>query len=217
MKNVLILFMSILIFPFSGFTQVLIDIEEITPFHEEVAAIRKGNKWAFINTNGEIIIDYRDDLVWHSNPEATTKKKSQKQFIPYPSFSEGLCMIKQMKNGVYYYGYIDKRGKTSILPEFLNATSFNKGYAIVLKVSKEELGRNHLLHKKVVSYSYDEVIIDSSGTVKIHLTAPKNFTLTKNKLKWPPAIESHFIAPNLVAVKNKNNSWNLQNVDTSSN
>ena len=122
-----------------------------------------------------------------------------------------------MKNGIYYYGYINKKGKTSIAPEFLNATPFDKGYAIVLKMSKEELGRNHLLDKKIVSYSYDEVIIDPAGTVKMYLTEPKHFTLTKNKVKWPPAIESYFISSNLVAVKNKNHNWKLQVINTSSN
>lgn len=217
MKNVLIICISVLIFPFIGFTQTIKDIDEITPFHEEIAAIRKDNKWAFINMAGEIIIDYRDDLVWFSNPEMMTKKKDQKEFISYPIFSEGLCLIKQMKNGIYYYGYINKKGKTSIAPEFLNATPFDKGYAIVLKMSKEELGRNHLLDKKIVSYSYDEVIIDPAGTVKMYLTEPKHFTLTKNKVKWPPAIESYFISSNLVAVKNKNHNWKLQVINTSSN
>ncbi|WP_378182806.1 WG repeat-containing protein [Aquimarina sp. SS2-1] len=211
MKNVFILFVSVVIFPSISIGQITINIDEITPFHEELSAIRKGNTWAFIDAKGEIVIDYRDDLVWATEIDPKSKKKNlYKEPIPYPAFYEGRCLIKKMIKGIYYYGYIDKSGKTVIEPEFVNATTFENGNAIVLKVSKDELGTNDLLLKKVVSYSYDEVIIDPSGNVIMHLQGPENLVLTKEKMKWRPAIESHIVSPHLVAVKTKNNNWQLR-------
>ncbi|WP_299441399.1 WG repeat-containing protein [uncultured Aquimarina sp.] len=216
MKNVFILFVCLIVFPNLSVGQIIENIDKITPFHEEFAAVRKGNTWAFINTNGEIVIGYRDDLVWSTDVDPKSKKKNlYKEPISYPAFYEGRCLIKQMINGIYYYGYIDKTGKTIIEPEYINATPFEKGYAIVLKVSKEELGKNDLLHKKVVSYSYDEVVIDPLGNIKMHLQGPEHLVLTKEKMKWRPVIESYLVSPGLAAVKTKSNGWKLKPMSTS--
>ncbi|WP_299215341.1 WG repeat-containing protein [uncultured Aquimarina sp.] len=216
MKHVFILFISLVVFANLSAGQIVENIDEITPFNEELAAVRKGNTWAFINSNGEIVIDYRDDLVWSTDVDPKSKKKNlYKEPIAYPAFYEGRCLIKQMIKGIYYYGYIDKSGKTIIEPEYVNATSFDKGYAIVLKISKEELGKNDLLHKKVVSYSYDEVVIDPSGNTKMYLQGPEHLVLTKEKMKWRPVIESYLVSSGLVAVKTKNGSWKLKQMNAS--
>ncbi|MFD2564400.1 WG repeat-containing protein [Aquimarina rubra] len=216
MKNVFILFLSLIIFPNLSVGQIIENIDEITPYHEEFAAIRKGNTWAFINTNGEIVIDYRDDLVWATDIDPKSKKKIlYKESVRYPAFYEGRCLIKKMIKGIYYYGYIDKSGKTVIEPEYVNATPFDKGYAVVLKISKEELGTNDLLLKKVVSYSYDEVVIDPTGNTKMYLQGPENLVLTKEKMKWRPTIESRLVSPNLVAIKTKDNGWQLRSMNAS--
>ncbi|MBQ4819682.1 WG repeat-containing protein [Aquimarina sp. MMG016] len=210
MKSILILMISLIALPYAGSAQVIEGIDQITPFHEDLAAVKKGEKWAFINTKGEIVIDYRDDLVWSSYYDSKSKKKKiKKEPVEYPVFNEGKCLIKKMTDGITYYGYIDKTGKTVIQPEYLNAIPFNQGHAIVLKVSKEELGKNELLDKKVVSYSYDEIVINSSGDRILHLKGPEHIILTKDKMKWPPAIESYLISPNLAVAKTKDDNWKL--------
>ncbi|GAA4272806.1 hypothetical protein GCM10022258_21000 [Aquimarina gracilis] len=193
--------------PVTGSSQVLENIDQITPFHEDLAAIRKGDKWAFINTKGDVVIDYREDLVISPATENAN----------YPYFSDGKCLIKQKINGVDYYGYIGATGKITIKPQFLNATNFNNGHAIVLRVAKEELGKNDLLDKKVVSYSYDEMVIDASGNSKTFLLGPTHLIYKKDRLRKPPMIQSHFLAPNLIATKSKNNSWTLYTLQTSTN
>ncbi|GAA4275427.1 hypothetical protein GCM10022259_01510 [Aquimarina mytili] len=189
-----------------GSSQVLKNIDEIAPFHEELAAVRQGTQWGFIDKKGALVIAYRDDLVL---------SKTDKNTTAYPYFEDGRCRIQQKANGISQFGYIDKKGNTVIKPEFLNATNFENGHAIVLKIAKEELGRNDLLDKKVVSYSYDEIVIDTTGKSKTFLNGPIHLVYKKDRLRKPPVIHSHFLSSDLIAVKNKNNLWNLYAIETS--
>ncbi|MEW7289968.1 WG repeat-containing protein [Aquimarina sp. 2304DJ70-9] len=207
MKSILIVTTMLMMLPFMGSSQSIEDIDEVTSFHEELAAIRKAEKWAFINTKGDIVIDYREDLV----------KPKTDASIPYPYFSDGRCLIKKMKDGILYYGYMDTTGKTVIEPQYLSAIPFHKGHAIVLKIVKEELGKNDLLDKNVVSYSYDEVVIDPKGAIKAHLAGPEHLIFTKEKLKKRPTIQSYFLSPNLIVAKTKSKHWKIYALDTSSN
>ncbi len=195
-----------MIFPFTGSTQIIKDIDEITPFHEGLAAVRKGKTWAFIDPTGKIVIDYRDDVVM---------SKVDNKSAGYPHFRDGRCLIKEEINGINYYGYIDKNGEKAIKPAYLNATSFYKGYAIVLKIAKEELGKNDLLGKKVVSYSYDEVVIDPSGNSKAFLAGPVHLIYKKDRLRNPPSIQSYLLSSNLAAMKDKDNRWQLFSLNSS--
>ena len=216
MKTIVIFLLSLISASFISSAQVLQDIDEISPFHEELAAVRKGNSWGFINPEGALVIDYREDLVWTPVSEKKSKKMIlRKEPVKYPYFSEGKCLIKKENNGIVYYGYIDTTGKTSIEPEFLNATPFEHKVAIVIKVTKETLGKNDLLDKKVVSYSYDEIVIDTLGAMKTHLRGPEHLILKKEKLLQPPAIQSYLVSENLVADKGPNGKWQLYSLNAS--
>ena len=63
MKRVVILFLLTFLTPFIGFTQTSISFDYVSPFYEGFSAVKKGNQWAFINTEGVIVIDFRNDLV----------------------------------------------------------------------------------------------------------------------------------------------------------
>ncbi|MBT8321313.1 MAG: WG repeat-containing protein, partial [Eudoraea sp.] len=112
----LIVLLSILSFTSHG--QELKDIDEVAPFSEGLAAVRVGNQWGFINEQGDLVIDFRDDLVW--NKLADTEKQDI-EGIRYPVFKDGLCVIKEMleEEEIYVYGYIDKTGAVKIKPEYL--------------------------------------------------------------------------------------------------
>lgn len=179
--------------------QDLKNLDYISPFHEGLAAVKKNDAWGFIDENGIKVIDFRQDII--------SREKE------YPFFKNGRCLITEMKNGIHYYGYINPTGKTAIKPEFVNATSFEHGKAIALKVSKEVLGANNLLAKNVVSYNYDEVIINIDGRVVKYLGEPKHLILSSDKLRTPPAIHSYFINENLVAVKSASNKWEVKSID----
>ncbi len=63
---------AFLVAPHSGSTQslktlnkpIIEELDEVSPFHEGLAAIRRDTKWGFIDTEGNLVIEFRDDLVW---------------------------------------------------------------------------------------------------------------------------------------------------------
>ncbi len=190
--------------------QELQNLNQVSPFHEGLAAIKKDNQWAFINTDGEIVINFRNDLVpGQCNMDCCIEDPS----VTYPFFKDGRALIKENRDGIIHYGYINTSGEIAIKPDFINATHFSKNLAIVLKVYKENLGKNELLGKNMVSYSYNKVIIDINGEVKTHLSGPFNLIYSKDKLKTPPLIASKVLNNNLVATKTKANTWNIKVID----
>jgi len=191
MKNVIILFICLIIHSF-GYTQIIKDLDEISPFHEELSAIKKGGDWAFINAEGIKAINFRNDLVFGKTEEID---------FGYPFFSDGRCLNRELKDGAYYYGYIDKNGKQVISPRYLNATNFENGYAIVITLEKEIIGYNESLGKNVVSYTLREYIIDTSGKTIKELDNARNYVKSKYNTKNVPRFYSKFIAPHLIAVQ----------------
>ena len=195
MKKLLI---TLVLIPFIGIAQTFENLDYISPFSNGVAAIKKGNEWGFIDPEGNLIVDFRNDLVLTKTGNAT-----------YPIFSNEKCLIAHQKDGILYYGYIDKTGKTVITPQFLNATNFEYDKALVLKVEKETIGYNDIFKKDVVNYHYFEVVIDENGNSLDHLTQLALHISPKySKSKEPPVITSKFISDNLIAVKSDENKWN---------
>ena len=203
MKKAMILLVIIITTPFFGYTQSLEEIDYISPFHDDVASIKKDGQWAFINKKGDIIIDFRDDLV--------TTKFDRKN---YPVFKNNRCLIVNEKEGVFYFGYINITGRTVIEPQFLNAANFNNKVATVLKLVKENVGQNEVLGKNVVYYRYYEAIIDTQGDIKTYLN-PKgvNVVLDKKFLRKPPNFKSKLLSDNLYAFLNENNKWSIKKIN----
>ena len=118
------------IFYFQAHAQLLTDLDQVSPFHEELASVKKDGQWAFINVKGESVIDFRDDLV-------STSSDKQSQVMEgievkrYPKFVNGRCLIEKSQDGITYFGYIDEQGDVAIEADFINATNFKDDYAIV--------------------------------------------------------------------------------------
>jgi len=202
MKKVSILFICFIIVPIYTMAQSIADVDFISPFHSEVAAIQKDGQWAFMNMEGDLVIDFRTDLV------STTTEDGD-----YPMFNNNRCPIVEIKDGISYFGFIDKTGKTVIEPSFLNCSDFSNGISIVLKVDKQVIAKNTALGKDMVNYRYFEVLIDTNGDITYYLNQDGvNVVLDKDFLRAVPSITSKQITENLYAVKNKNNSWNIINV-----
>jgi hypothetical protein len=197
------LMITMMLFPLLGFTQIIENLDDISPFHNEVAAVKKGDKWAFIDKEGQIVVEFRDDLVPSDNDNST-----------YPVFNNERSLITAEKNGIPYFGYIDKSGKTVIKPEFLNATNFKDGVALAIVVEKEIVGYNDIFNKPVAYYHYFEVVIDTAGKATQYLTqlavhvAPSN----KKNHQAPPTITSKLLSNNTVAVK-ENNKWTIKKIN----
>ena len=194
---------ALLLIPYLGIAQTLENLDYISPFNDGVAAIKKGNEWGFIDQEGKLIIDFRNDLMVTKTDNAN-----------YPIFEDDRCLIAHHKDGVLYYGYINKEGETVIAPQFLNATNFNNKKAIALKVHKATIGYNDIFKKDVVSYHYFEVVIDKTGTTIDHLTQLALHVSPQNiKNSGSPTITSKFISANLVAVKGNNSKWQIKKID----
>lgn len=196
------MFSLLVLISVSSFTQTLENLDYISSFNDGVAAIKKDSQWAFINKDGDIVVNFRDDLV-------TTKSLDGN----YPIFKNRRCLIVNEKDGISYFGYINTFGKTVIEPRFLNATNFNNDLAAVLELEKEEVGKNTALDKNVVYYKYYEVTIDTDGNVKDYLTQKGvNVALDKQFLRKPPKFTSRQISDNLVATKNEKGKWTVKKI-----
>lgn len=203
MKKSVILVLTFIILPIFGFAQSIENMDFISPLHSDVAAIKKDGKWAFINKEGNLIIDFRSDLV-----ETKTDQGE------YPMFTDDRCQIVVSKAGILYFGFIDKTGKTVIEPQFLNTTNFIDGIAIALKLDKQVIAKNRALDKDMVNYRYFEVLVNTDGEVTYYLTQDAvNIVLDKKYLKGVPQITSKYLTEDLYAVKSKNEKWNIIKVE----
>lgn len=200
MKKALSSSVLLLIIPLTIFAQTLSEIDFISPIHDGVMAIKKGEKWAFINQEGELLVDFRNDVV------VSTINGNK-----YPVFNSDRCLISSEKEGISYFGYIDKKGNAILKPQFLNATEFKNGKATVIKLYKNVLGTNDVLDKQMIEYDYMEVAIDINGEIVYYFNKkPTHVTLEKNFLGKPPRIKSKFISDNLIATQNMDNTWTIK-------
>ena len=205
MKPLLIV-LTVLMSPSMVLTQIINDLDEIAPFHEGLAAVRKGSSWGFINSKGEKIIDFRNDIV-----QSPTKLKSDNN-LNYPYFNSNRCLIKEVRDGISYYGYIDKTGKVVIEAKYLNATPFANKTAFVIKKYHEYLNAVNALGKKIIKYSYAELLIDSNDNVVQYLRGPENLLFSPEHLRTPPPILSQLLSEKLVAVKTNKGTWEIYNL-----
>jgi hypothetical protein len=185
-----------LIVPWHTNAQVLSNVDMVAPFNEALAAVKKGNSWGFIDTEGTLVIDYRSDIVVPPNG--------------FPKFSYGLCLVQDTREGIVYYGYINTKGEKTILPEYLAATPFENGFGRVIKHYKQKLNGTNALGKNIISNSYNEFIINSLNETIQHLVGPINFSFDANVLKKKPIqIASEFISESLISVKEKDNKYTI--------
>lgn len=190
------------VFSISSSGQEIKNVDFISPFHEGIAAVQNGDKWGFINEEGTMIINYRSDLV--------AQPCEKHPNLIFPKFVQGRALVKEIKDDIIYYGYIDTKGSTVIEPAFINTPHFNKnGLAIVQRLFKGNYGSNDILKKNMVRYTYKEEVIDISGQTVGYLTAPKHILPYKNKMKKAPAVTSLLLSTEWAAAQNEELKYNL--------
>ena len=199
MKKLIILLVC-LFFTTENFAQMISNIDQISPFHDNLAAVKKDGKWGFINNDGVLVIDYRDDLVLSNLPDAN--------FL-YPVFKDGRCLIKKLVDNKYFFGYINRLGETVVNHQFLNATNFFNGYAIIVQFTNDTIGYNKVLKKAVIANKIEEYIINTNGDKEAYLYNIRTYIPSELTIQLPPSIRSKFIAPNLVAVKKDDHTWSI--------
>lgn len=217
MKRALILLIALVVLPYAGSAQSVADInkpllknlDQVTPFHDGMAAVRQGDRWGFINTRGELVIDFRTDLVWNQNPNTTTQGVAS---IPYPRFRDGRCPIRVSKEeGIPFYGYIDRTGKVVIEPEFLNLSEFNGGLAIGIYFKKTFRGKNRF-QLNIYDYTFTEVILNPEGEMIWPLTERINIMMDPRRYETPD-LKTRILQPNLVAVESAPSRWEIRKLD----
>ncbi|MCW5514758.1 WG repeat-containing protein [Muriicola sp. Z0-33] len=208
-----LLFVVLIALPFAGKTQViesinkpiLDELDEVRPFSEGLAAVRKGNQWGFINTEGKLVIDFRSDLVWST--EADTSKMDIRG-IRYPEFLDGLCMNQALTDeGIPLYGFINSKGEQLIQPEFVNITQFENGKAIGIFAKKTFRGQNEI-KLNVFDYSFIEVLINTQGEILWPIMERDHILMSTRRFELP-LLRSKLLSDGLLASKNKSNEWEI--------
>ncbi|RKS53691.1 WG repeat protein [Gillisia mitskevichiae] len=201
MRTTLITF-GLIILSGLGFAQDIKDLDFISPFKDGLAAVQRDGNWGFVDESGTLVINFRNDVAILPGED---KDKSK-----YPYFKEDRCLIQKIEKGIPFYGFIDKSGKIVIEPVYINATNFKDGMAVVSELTKESLGTNDLLDKRVVNYSFTEIAIDKSGKLLYFLTDPQHVTLDKKYLRKLPKIKSTVLSESLIAIPSKTTkNWTI--------
>ena len=193
-KPLLILLISFL--PFATIAQVISKIDEVGSFSENFAAVKKDGAWGFINTEGVLVVDFSTEII--SPPNGA------------PTFSSGMCMFKEVRDGITFYGFINTKGEKAIPAEYIVASPFENGYARVIKYYETESSGTNALGKKIVNYSYNELVIDTNNEVVQHLIGPKNLDMQNLKSSnFFLGLFSFFVGENLIAVYQSDNTFSI--------
>ena len=209
MKGISLIFA--LLFTYSSvFAQTVETVDEIAPFSEGLAAVRLGDKWGFINSEGQLVIDFRDDLVWNKSAITDVSDVSS---IPYPRFKNGRCMIQEIleEEGIAVYGFINNKGETIISPEYLNLTEFDENYAMGILLTKTFRGKNRF-QLNIYDYKFSEVILDTSGDIMLLVTQRQNILMDKRRYERPE-LTAKYLSKNVMAVRTDNNTWEIRKIN----
>lgn len=111
MKTLVLIFV-LWIIPASSFSQLIKGLELVGPATEGYIPIMKDSLWGFINPKGQLVMDFRDDLIFNEYP-ANTNDVGINSF-KFPVLLENRAVIKQVNFGISSYGFIDSTGTTII-------------------------------------------------------------------------------------------------------
>ncbi|MBC2839556.1 WG repeat-containing protein [Robiginitalea sp. SC105] len=188
-------------------------LDEVTPFHEGYAAVRKGDQWGFINTEGDLVIPFRDDLVWQREPDPEAKGIRS---IAYPRFNNGRCPFRSAgEDDIPVYGFIDPQGRIAVQPEFLNVTEYTQGYAIGIYHKKTFRGKNNF-QLNIYDYSFTEVILNPDGEMVWPLGERQNILMEPRRYKIPD-IHARMLTESLIAVETTPSRWEIRRIDLKNN
>lgn len=186
------------------------DLDQVTEFHEGLAAVRRGNTWGFIDTSGKLVIDFREDLVWNKNPDPRATGVTG---MAYPRFREGRCPFRafqEEEGDIPFYGFIDTSGKTVIEPQFLNVSEFKDGHAIGIYFKKTFRGKNNF-QLNIYDYAFTEVVLNPAGEMTWPLAERLNILMQARRYETP-ALLSHLLGPTLLAVETTPGTWEIRNI-----
>lgn len=180
-------------------------LDEIAPFSEGLAAVRKGNQWGFINQQGELVIDFRGDVYTSTQVD---QSRTDVLGIKYPMFNEGLCLIQStVEDGVPVFGFIDTSGKVVIEPQFLNIFPFEDGFTTAVLFDKSFKGENEF-KLKIYEYKFFDVGVSTTGEITDFFEKRDHIQMTRKRYKMPE-IGAKMLTKNLVATHKLGQGWSI--------
>lgn len=217
MKHTYILFAVMMTLPFLGITQTMEEIneptisglDEVAPFSEGFAAVRKGNQWGFIDQTGKLVIDFRNDLVWDENSDAARKDI---RGIRYPQFKNGLCPIQKVEEeGIPFYGFMDTQGQIAIQPEYLNIAHFDEDKTVGIYCKRTFRGKNNF-QLNIYEYTFTEVVVNTKGEMVWPIRDRDSILMTTRRYEIPE-LRASLVSKDLLAVKGDNNRWEIRRMN----
>ncbi|WP_047247430.1 WG repeat-containing protein [Maribacter thermophilus] len=200
----------VLMFTTALSAQTIGNIDEIAPFSEGLAAVRQGEQWGFINDQGTLVIDFRDDIYWNKNADLS---KEDVAAVKYPVFNEGLCMIvKKVEDGVPVFGFINNKGETVIEPQFLNIYPFENGVTTGVLFDKTFRGENEF-KLKIYDYKFFDVMVNTQGEITDYFEKRDHIQMTVKRYKMPD-IGAKILNKGLVAIHKQDKGWEIRKLDT---
>ena len=200
MKKICLLLLGFMVF-YPAHSQFMKNLDDVGTFNEGLLAIKKGDQWGFIDKQGTIVIQFRDDLV--------PSKVSRDDATMAPIFQNGRALVRRTEDDITYYGYIDKSGREVIPKDYVNASSFKNKFAVVMSYTKEVVGKNKLLGKDVVNYEIEEFVIDLNGKAMTPMLNPRHYVPDKMKSGKSPNLTAFLIGERMVAVKTAEEKWEI--------
>ena len=206
MKKIFITGLALLMLPLATYSQTLDNIDEIAPFSEGLAAVRKNDKWAFIDKEGTIVINFRDDIYWNGDADSTKEGISG---IRYPMFKDGRCIVKKIvEDNVPVYGFMDTKGDIVIEPQFLNVFPFKDGYTTGVVFEKTLKGQNEF-NLNIYEFKFHDVLMDTSGEIEEFFQRRYNIQMTSRRYSIP-MIGVKRLADGLVAIHSNDQGWSIR-------
>ena len=191
-------------FPHIGVAQNEHYFEAVGDFSDDVIAVKKDGKWGFINAKKEMVVAFRKDI--------TISNYANDVLTSSPIFKDNRCLVMEYKNGIPYYGFINKKGEKIIETKFLNATNFYNGYALAIYAEKVVKGQNEYLKKDIISYHFSEVIIDTDGNIIKYLKDIPHILMSEKRFKKPFS-DSRFLNNSLITFKNEKENWQIVSIN----
>ncbi len=210
------LIVLLFLIPFFGMSQSLEELnkpiisvlDEVAPFYEGLAAVRKGDKWGFIDEKGKLVIDFRNDIAWNKE----VSKEGGIASIRHPYFKEGLCVISRLtEEGIPLYGFMNTKGETVIEPEYINISPFENGKTVGIYGKKSFRGKNEF-QLNIYDYSFTEVVVNNEGEMIWPIQKRINILMSKSRYELP-VLHAKILADDLLAVKGKNSLWKVVKTD----
>lgn len=202
-----IILILLVFFPLFVVAQIT-QLDEIAPFSDGLAAVRKGNQWGFIDKEGKLVIDFRNDLVW--NADADTSAYGI-EGIRQPSFQNGRCLVKKVIEEIPVYGFIDTTGELVVAHKFLNVSPFKDGFTTGIIYEKVLQGRNEI-KLEVYKYKFHEVVIDISGKIHEYLLKPENIQMRKSRYELP-WLRTKLLSNSLIAIRGNDNRLEIRKLN----